>query len=336
MLTNYRKKPFILLDSYEKTSLTSPTVLVISIDRDDLETFCIEAMRDGFSNPVITTAVYKTIFETPKIVFEWKAMKANDVINNVELALQQKMLKDCMRNTIRKIKLNKNQKCNMTLQLSKKACDYLYNHTRYIKFNFGNTVEQREISGAFVITSENNDNYVIDVDESSVQRGGKESVGYVEAFGTFHTHPYDAYEKYNVCIAWPSADDYLSFYYMYGLCYTGFHIVSTLEGIYVITLKKYVSPEKVISTFSRRKDNLEYNHGVDYPETDKYCNIENGKVNHKKIRKYVRRINRQGKFKLVFVKWEDCDKPFTLNYAHTKNNCLLTSDQSTHLKNISK
>ena len=326
-------KPYILLDSYDKTSLKSPTVLVISIDRDDLEKFCNQAMFDGFKNPVITTIVYKTLFETPKIVFEWKTSQS---IDNIELALQQKMLKNCMKNTIRKIKLNKNQKCNITLQLSKKACDFLYNHTRYIKFNFGNKMEQRELSGAFVITSEIKDGYTIDVDESSVQRGDKESVGYVEAFGTFHTHPYDAYEKYNVCIAWPSADDYLSFYYMYGLCYTGFHIVSTLEGIYVITLKKYVSPEKVISTFSRRKDNLEYNHGVDYPETDKYCNIENGTVNYSKIRKYVRRINKQGKFNLVFVNWKDCDKPFQLKYAHTKNNCLLNTGQSNHLKNISK
>ena len=68
MLTTFRKKPFIVLDSYEKTSLTSPTVLVISIDKDDLETFCDQAIADGFRNPVITTAVYKTVFETPKIV----------------------------------------------------------------------------------------------------------------------------------------------------------------------------------------------------------------------------------------------------------------------------
>jgi hypothetical protein len=203
MLTTFRKKPLIVLDSYEKTSLTSPTVLVISIDRDDLEKFCNQAMIDGFRNPVITTSVYKTLFETPKIVLEWHA---NQKINDVELGLQKKMLKQCMRNTIRKIKLNKNQKCNMTLQLSKKACDFLYNHTRYIKFNFGNTVEQRELSGAFTITSENLDNYVIDVDESSVQRGDKESVGYVEAFGTFHTHPYDAYEKYEYDYAYYAYD----------------------------------------------------------------------------------------------------------------------------------
>jgi hypothetical protein len=331
MFTNLFKKskPFILIDSYHQPTLQYPTLLVLSIDRKDLESYCKQAIKDGFRNPIITTKVYETIFETPKLVFEW-----NDK-TKIDLFLQEKMLENCMKNTIKKIKLNKNQKCSIKLQLSKNACEYLYNHTRYIKFRFGNKMEQRELSGAFVITSIIDNVYTIDVDESSVQRGDKESVGYVNAFGTFHTHPYDAYEKYNVCIAWPSADDFLSFYYMYGLCYSGFHIVSTLEGIYVISLKKYISPEKVIKTFSKRKNNLEYNHGVDYPETEYNCDIEKGTVNYSKIKKYVKRMNKKGKFNLVFVKWENCDQPFYLRYAHLKNNCLLTTEQATNLKNIS-
>ena len=33
----------------------------------------------------------------------------------------------------------------------------------------------------------------------------------MDTVGSFHTHPKDAYNKYKVCMAWPSIDDYATF-----------------------------------------------------------------------------------------------------------------------------
>ena len=313
--------PIILLDYYDKSFLKNNTILVLDINTKS--NYIEKCFKDGFKNPLITTKLYKTIFTLPKLCLFWDE-------NKIDLKKELKMLEITMKNVLRNVKSN----CNIFIKLSKDTCNYLYNQTRYFKFQFGNKSEQREISGQFILESEQSNIFELKVDLDSIQKGDKESTGYVESFGTFHTHPYDAYKKYDVCIAWPSADDYISFLYMYGLCYSGFHIVSTLEGIYLISLKKYIPPEKVIKNFKKIKDNIEYHHGVDYPETDNYCNVDEQKINMKKIIKYVKRINKKGKFNLVFVKWEDCSKPIQLKYAELDKNCLLSTEQGKLLKKI--
>jgi len=326
-------KPFILIDRYEKESLKPITHLVLSIYTPNLDTYCDQLIADGFKDPVITTKVYNTIFNEPKLVFTWDGTPTDKPY------LQKKMIELSMKNVLRNVKINK-KSCDIKIQFTEKAINFLYTQTRFIKqYKFGDTQEQREISGKFTFISLNGNTYNVDVDEKSIRKGDKESASYVDSFGTFHTHPYDAYEKHNVCIAWPSADDYLAFLYMYGLCLSGFHVVSTLEGIYLISLKKYISPQKVLTKYfknKKTKENIEYQHGEDYPETDKYCNIENGKINMKKIKKYVRKINNMGKFNLVFATWEECKNPIRLLYAPLNETCLLSTNQSKILKELKK
>jgi hypothetical protein len=315
--------PIILLNNYDKSQLKPNTILVVDINTKNIQ----QILKDGFKNPVISTKIYETIFKTPKICFYWDDKPS-------DLKMQIKMLEISMKNVLRNIKINK-KNCNIFIKLSENTCNYLYNNTRFIKFNFGNISEQREISGEFILSNHKSNIFEIEINQNSIIKGDKESAEYVKSFGTFHTHPYDAYKKYNVCIAWPSADDYISFLYMYGLCYSGFHIVSTLEGIYLISLKKYIPPQKIIKNFNKIKDNVEYHHGVDYPETDNHCNIDEQKINMKKINKYVKRINKKGKFNLVFVKWENCTKPIKLKYSNIDNNCLLSTEQGNFLNIIS-
>ena len=317
-------KPVIFLYPYDSSKLGyyQNVFLVIDVDIDDLDQKVNEICKDGFIHPVITTKLFDTVFDTPKIIFKWSEKKE-------EIDIQKKMLKISMKNVIRS--LSANQKCSMQIKLTPRAIDYLYNHTRHIKFKFGNVMEQREISGKFIIVNTSS-YFELEVDENSVEKGDKESAASVEAFGTFHTHPYDAYQKHKVCIAWPSADDYISFLYMYGLCYSGFHIVSTLEGIYIISLNKYIPPEKVMKEFKTLKDKIEFHHGVDYPEIDQYCTID--KVNHKKIHKYVKRINKKGVFNLVFVKWNKCNEPVNIKYSGIEKNCFSSKEQAMFFKEI--
>jgi hypothetical protein len=325
-------------ETYDKTLLKPVTYLAFDIDRPNLENYCTQLFKDGFKNPVITTQIKGTTFKQPKFVFTYDGTPIDD------LGLQMEMVKISMKNVLRNVRINQKDSCGIMLQFTEDAIDFLYNQTRHIKqYNFGGVSEQREISGAFKLRSTNKINidkklsiFLLDIDKDSIHKGDKESTSYVQSFGTFHTHPYDAYDKHNVCIAWPSADDYLSFYYMYGVCYSGFHVVSTLEGIYLMSLKRYIAPEKVLKRYSKIKDNLEYNHGADYPETDgTKCNIKNGKFTRKKIDRYVRIINNKGKFNLVFVTWDELRKgPIRLRYAPVGQTCLLSNEQATRLREM--
>lgn len=322
----------ILLDTYDKTFLKPTTFLVISIDMKNLEKYCVQLFKDGFKNPVITTKVHSTVFKEPKLVFTWDGIPPSSLI------IQKKMVEISMKKALRGIRANKTP-CDINLQLSEDAIQFLIDQTRHVKqYTFGATKEQREISGEFILDSFSDNVFKLTINKDSIRTGDKESASYVESFGTFHTHPYDAYEKYDVCIAWPSADDYLAFLYMYGICYSGFHVVSTLEGIYLISLKKYIPPEKVLSKYfknKKSKENIEYQHGVDYPDTEKpYCDIKTGKFRKSKINKYVKGINKKGIFNLNFYTWEQCKKPIRLLYAPLGDTCLLSKEQANVIKKL--
>jgi len=312
----------IILEKYEKSSLKPNTKLVVSLKKDHLTDYCDQLFADGFKDAVITTKVNSSIFTEPKLVFTWDG-KPSDT------DFERKKVELSLRNVLRNVKANS---CEVKIKLTKKACDFLQNQTRYEKqYKFGDVNEQREISGKFVLVH-SGEHFELDIDEKSVKKGDKESASYVESFGTFHTHPYEAYQRNNVCIAWPSADDYLAFLYMYGVCYTGFHVVSTIEGIYLISLKKYISPAKVLRKYKKMKDKIEYEHGADYPENDRYCRID--AINMSKIREYVKMINKRGKFNLVFKTWKECAEPFRLKYAPVDKNCLLSTQQANNLREL--
>lgn len=316
----------LLLYPYDKKKLTDHILLVVNLDIKDLNQKSEEIFQDGFKYPIITTKIGSYIFDSPKLVFTW-----NKDNNQESILAQKKMLTMTLKNVIRSLKVNQS-KCNIKIKLTKHAIEYLYQYTKHILFEFKNKKEQREISGSFKITKYTSEYIELDINQMNV--GEIESASYINEFGTFHTHPYEAYKKYNVCIAWPSADDYISFLYMYGSCCCGFHIVSTLEGLYIISLKKYIPPEKIIKNFKKIKDNIEYHHGVDYPETDNQCDIEKNKIKYQTIYQYVKRINRKGKFNLVFVKWKDCEKVISLKYAPIKNNCFITTEQGKLYKQL--
>ena len=292
------------------------SILIIDIDIPNFSERCEQIFKDGYKDPIITTKIDDKIFTKPKLVFR-KGEKG-------DYNIQKKMLMITMKNVLRSLSVSQSV-CDIYIKLSNEA----------IKFLYKSNLEKHEISGKFNIQS-SSIYFTLDIDKDSIQIGDEESANYIESFGTFHTHPYDAYKKYNVCIAWPSVDDYFSFLYMYGLCYSGFHVVSTLEGIYLISLKKYIPPQKVIKEFENYKKKIEYHHSIDYPETDKYCDIKKGKINHKKIDEYVKSINKIGFFNLVFVKWSDCNEPIQLSYSAIDKNCMISDKQGQFLKQISQ
>lgn len=118
--------------------------------------------------------------------------------------------------------------CNKTIKFHSQSLDFLRKllETRVV-----------EISGSFQI-KQNKDDIMLYIDPSKIVSGNGESTEHIPGKGTFHTHPREAYMKYNVKYGMPSNHDYLAF--LSSTCNpvekTIFHIVVSLEGLYIITL----------------------------------------------------------------------------------------------------
>lgn len=213
--------------------------------------------------------------------------------------------------------------CSTNIILKKNAINFLYNNT--FKSNGGS---QKEISGIFDLYPINNNTLYVDIDEKSVSTGETESVKHNETVGSFHTHPLDAYVKYDVCVAFPSADDYFTTMYIYASGYGSFHITSTVEGLYIITIKKSFMKKKrkeIMENFQKYKEDIEDIYGKDYPICDpKGDNMSFWK---KYIKTYLNSINKLKYFKVQFVFWKDAHKPINITYKRIKNNCLISDKQ---------
>jgi hypothetical protein len=219
--------------------------------------------------------------------------------------------------------------CKNYIILTDNTIKFLLFHTEKKKFKSKNgNMEQREISGVFDIYPISDNMLEVKVNENKVNTGELESANYTNTVGSFHTHPLDAYIKYNVCIAFPSADDYFTTLYVYSGGYGVFHIVSGIEGIYIITIKKsFMAQDKkeIFKNFDKYKEDMEEKYGLDYP----VCNPKesNHKFWKKYIEKYLRKINRLKYFKLQFVFWKDVHKPIEITYPKINNNCLISDNQ---------
>lgn len=225
--------------------------------------------------------------------------------------------------TLKNYKYNSISSCSNYIILSKHTINYLYHHT--FKSDNG---KQKEISGIFDLYPISDNTLCAQINEKSVNTGETESVQHNETVGSFHTHPFDAYVKYKVCVAFPSADDYFTTLFIYASGYGAFHITSTVEGLYIITVKKSFMKKKrkdVMKDFEKHKDDIQDTYGKDYPLCDpKGDNIEFWK---KYIKNYLNFVNKLKYFKVQFVFWKDAHKPINVTYKRIKNNCLISDKQ---------
>ena len=60
----------------------------------------------------------------------------------------------------------------------------------------------------------------------------------------FHSHPREAYETANVKFGWPSAQDYVGFLMAFLEDGTVMHLVTTIEGMYIMSMSEYCLENK--------------------------------------------------------------------------------------------
>ena len=77
---------------------------------------------------------------------------------------------------------------------------------------------------------------ILEVDRSHQVKGEGDEVDSIDTKFNFHTHPRKAYKIYNCELGWPSDDDYTTILRSYVNGKMLFHIISTLEGLYIVSV----------------------------------------------------------------------------------------------------
>lgn len=218
------------------------------------------------------------------------------------------------------------ENCKLYSKLSPSAIKYLKTLTTPTPtLNKDGSTSQKEFSGALTVGKiiKNNNKIVFEMveDISSVKAGVEEEVDAVWNRYNFHTHPKDAYIRNGVKNGWPSSQDYIGFFNLNH--HTIFHLVITLEGIYVISF----SPEWI--------DNKPINHNKVIKFIEKNYDIDH--LENITFHQYVDEIN-QIKFKgspifiVQYIPWGNAGKIFPVVYAKNGLNCLVTEDMNQNIK----
>lgn len=187
--------------------------------------------------------------------------------------------KDCVERVLRFVSIAldnwKQPGCSMNLVLDQNSMKLLKAYALHYKFHSKNSkveAEQREISGIFrcepIVFRDTITTLSVSIDESTVSTGEKEEADYKLANGTFHSHPEEAYQNNNVGCAWPSKDDYRTVLDIFSEGYGLFHIVSTVEGIYLITFKSSVQRKEIKKNMKTYMSQIQKNFKFTYPPYD--------------------------------------------------------------------
>ena len=172
--------------------------------------------------------------------------------------------------------------------------------------------EQNEKAGSMSAIKNSSGIYSIEINKDSMIKGGEVGVDIVPGLYNFHSHPRNAYTIYDVKLGWPSAQDYIGFLMASVEDDTIFHIVSTLEGVYIISIhqdwlinKKF---NETIGDFIAKKYNFSYQNGDTIKSyLDKINNIE-----YKGSKLFI----------VQFLPWEKANNTFTITYAKKYDMCF--------------
>jgi len=267
--------------------IQSPTIV------EDIE----EYVKTGFSDPYI----YK---DTNLCMCKLNSNKKHppDAIEQVKYVLTQFLL------------VEKQSTCTVTLSLSQNTVKYLKNTTKSgMSKNSDGTFTQKEIAGALEVTNTTPDMvHIVDYIPDSIILGGEEGVSIVPSLYNFHSHPKEAYDKYQVILAWPSPQDYIGFIMAVIEDRTICHLVISIEGIYIISLTsqwfdKPMHMDKKFSNFIKNN----YDPPCDGRSIDTYLLY----INSMKYNDAPPIIEVQ------YLSWIDARNPFTVTFSRKDSNC---------------
>ena len=192
----------------------------------------------------------------------------------------------------------------MYIKIEKNSINMLKN-TPFSKctLNVNKSCTQKEMAGALNVLNVNDRGiYTIGIDKNSVIYGTEEGVKIVNGKYNFHSHPKEAYIKYEVEDGIPSAQDYIGYMSSVYSNNSRCHFVAAIEGLYIISISKD------FTLYSDIKNIIEDKLGKNklYEFIKKKYN-EN-KIKYNRVSDYVKIINKikynnRRIFKVKFYKW---------------------------------
>ena len=280
----------------------------------------IEYIKHGFDNPMyVNESPLKFKFKNHGISLMYKMGDVNkdrkSERNKLSYVISNSKLPISAHNNLitrfhsTKTSLGSPKACSITSRLTKSAV----NELRKL-----NEASEKELAGSLgiskVVKRSGISVFELSLNRDSIKKGMEEEVKAVYGRYNFHTHPEKAYKNNNVTNGWPSSTDYVAFVKLNDS--TIFHVVVTLEGIYVISFSSEWcnNPDKINIKFVGKNYDIDHNMDI---TPEQYVNIVNS-------RKY------KGKqlFNVDYLRWEDADNIFVSYYKKSKSrNCIFNDDQ---------
>jgi hypothetical protein len=220
--------------------------------------------------------------------------------------------------------------CTLKACLIKDAIKYLQVTSKLgSTINENGVITQKEVAGRLLVKKiDDTFTHHLVIDKTSLFYGKEESVPVIEGLYNFHSHPVEAYERKKTKFAWPSAGDYVGFLKAVVKYDTILHIVTTIEGFYVISLGSYWAKNKFsiddkIISFIMKEYDFSCKRNGDY-SINWYLN----KVNALKYQDYQL-------FMVECIPWEIATKTFVISHRKNgSNNCFTKQKTSDFVKKL--
>lgn len=214
----------------------------------------------------------------------------------------------------------KSEVCQMKACLTSEAVRYLRDLQKIgLSLNFDGSITQKEVAGNLKCDKVDEDLvHHLDIDYSSLLIGQEMGVPIAPGMYNFHSHPKRAYETAGVKFGWPSPQDYVGFLMAFLEDGTILHLVTSIEGVYILSMSKYCI---------ENKSKLPRGLGTFILENYDLCGALN-----KTPYQYVRDINAvryQGSslFIVQYLPWYWALQSFRVAYKGDESNCF-TSDET--------
>jgi hypothetical protein len=290
----------------------------IDLDNDKLNQMIKSYTDIGFRDPYINIKKDKT--------YELSMSKQNNLeryenaYNDAVYVLQQ-------------FKNKNTHHCGLFMRFSETTISYLQklSHVGHT-VNTNGTVSQKELTGSFkFIRADDRLIHTISIEEDSIVAGDEEGVPIIKSMYSFHSHPKEAYERHKVDYGWPSHIDFNGFLKSvdhYGML---FHIIVSLEGVYVLSLGEYwinniSGVSKDIDKDIKKMFTIRYKKGDTIQEN--FLDIVNNIVyDGKQFKKNNSGSDYGPLFKVCFIPWKYIGNVFHISYAREDGlNCLIKKD----------
>ena len=311
---------------------------IVDINNNNFSTILQAWVKNNFGNPYMTS-ITPMFTDIDYGVGELKQSLAltkddDDKGENTHFLNEISILNDVYY-VLEQFKLNSGS-CYIHIKLSKNAVDFLKTTslTGYTMDKNGKK-SQKELTGELVVSDvikkvidqgplqgKEEFVYIIKVDEKSIVAGLKENVDVRPTRYNFHSHPHEAYIRHSVENAWPSVTDYLGYKTLGNN--TIFHIVATLEGIYILSFSPHWGGklDQVSESFIEKKYHIDHKKGY---TPEEYIDV----VNNILYKGYPI-------YNVKYFSWEHANTVFKVFFPQTGGSCITTGKTLKNYKKANK